>query len=102
MSYRMSYRNDELKIRHEHLTKKAIIYVRQSTKSQDLRNTGSKARQYDLFKLALELGWKHENVIVVDQDRAKSASSLNGREAFKGGTHRSRARPNRGNLLPYG
>lgn len=80
----MSYRNDELKIRREHLTKKAIIYVRQSTKSQDLRNTGSKARQYDLFKFALELGWGHEDVIVVDQDRAKSASSLNGREAFKG------------------
>src|ERR1043165_454574 len=80
----MSYRNDELKIRREHRSKKAIIYVRQSTRSQDRRNTGSKAQQYDLFKLAVELGWGHDDVIIADQDRAKSASSLNGREAFKG------------------
>lgn len=79
----MSTLNRDGKVRREHLARKAVVYVRQSTASQDRKNTGSKARQYDLVERAVEFGWAREDVVTVDQDRATSASSLNGREAFK-------------------
>lgn len=79
----MGILNSGGKVQHQHRSRKAVIYVRQSTISQERRNTGSKARQYDLVDLALQLGWTRENINVVDQDQATSASSLNGREAFK-------------------
>ena len=45
------------KLRNEHLTRPALVYVRQSTGIQVRDNTASAARQYQLAKRAQDLGW---------------------------------------------
>src|SRR5215203_3433629 len=67
-----------------HLTRKAVIYVRQSTPSQVLTNRESLKLQYALQKRATDLGWRAEDVEVVDADLGLSGSCAQEREGFKG------------------
>jgi len=71
------------KIRAEHLGRQALIYVRQSTLTQVRENLGSQARQYDLVRRALDLGWAKEQIVVVDQDQGRSGASVEGRDGFQ-------------------
>ncbi|MBD3251541.1 resolvase, partial [Candidatus Uhrbacteria bacterium] len=71
------------KIRADHLEKRALIYIRQSTLTQVKENVGSKARQYDLVQRAQDLGWGSEQVVVVDQDQGRSGASATGRNGFQ-------------------
>jgi DNA invertase Pin-like site-specific DNA recombinase len=71
------------KIQTEHLGRRALIYVRQSTLAQVRENVGSKARQYDLVQRALDLGWSREQIVVVDQDQGHSGASAEGRDGFQ-------------------
>lgn len=48
--------SDSAKITAAHLSRTAVIYVRQSTLVQVERNTESTARQYDLVHRARQLG----------------------------------------------
>ena len=60
------------KITADHLARKAIVYVRQSSAHQVRHNTGSQAWQYDLETRAKALGWPE--VTFVDQDLGLSGS----------------------------
>ena len=60
------------KITADHLARKAIVYVRQSSVHQVRHNTGSQAWQYDLETRAKALGWPE--VTFVDQDLGLSGS----------------------------
>jgi DNA invertase Pin-like site-specific DNA recombinase len=71
------------KIQPEHLQRRALIYIRQSTLAQVLENTASTARQYDLARCALELGWPQEQIVVIDQDQGCSGASATGRDGFQ-------------------
>src|SRR6516162_5337280 len=71
------------KITSSHLSRAAVIYVRQSTLIQLERNTESTARQYDLVNRALQLGWPREAIRVVDADLGVSGSVLGQREGFE-------------------
>ena len=66
------------KIRKQHLARKAVLYVRQSSPHQVARNEESRRLQYAMEDRLKELGW--EEVEVVDEDLGRSAA---------GGTHRS-------------
>src|SRR5881394_1768043 len=79
----MSNRPQTLKIRPDHLTRNAIIYVRQSTLLQVRENVGSTARQYDLVKRAHDLGWEQAAIQVIDQDQGQSGASSIGRDGFQ-------------------
>ncbi len=59
---------DSGKITSSHLSRAAVIYVRQSTLAQLERNTESTARQYDLVNRARQLGWPPEAIRVIDGD----------------------------------
>src|SRR5512140_1364550 len=72
------------KITASHLSRTAVIYVRQSTLIQVVRNTESTARQYDLVSRAGQLGWPPEAVRVVDGDLGVSGSVTSQRDAFEG------------------
>src|SRR4249919_1201686 len=72
------------KITSSHLSRAAVIYVRQSTLAQLERNTESTARQYDLVSRARQLGWPTEAVRVVDGDLGVSGSVTGQRDAFEG------------------
>src|SRR5215211_3570278 len=66
-----------------HLTRKAVIYVRQSTPNQVLTNRESLKLQYALKKRATELGWRADDVEVIDSDVGFTASEATNREGFK-------------------
>jgi DNA invertase Pin-like site-specific DNA recombinase len=51
------------KITPEHLTRRAIVYVRQSTPCQVTNNLESQRRQYALVERARQLGWSEARVI---------------------------------------
>jgi len=72
-----------LKLRNEHLTRPALVYVRQSTLMQVRDNTASTTRQYQLAKRAHDLGWSQHLVVVIDQDQGRSGSSSAGRDGFE-------------------
>src|SRR5487761_1490457 len=67
-----------------HLSRAAVIYVRQSTLAQVERNTESTMRQYDLAGRARQLGWPREAVRVVDGDLGISGSVTGQRDGFEG------------------
>ncbi len=60
------------KITIDHLTRGAVVYVRQSTMSQVLGNTESKRRQYGLADQARAAGFV--SVAVIDEDLGRSGS----------------------------
>jgi DNA invertase Pin-like site-specific DNA recombinase len=72
------------KITSSHLSRAAVIYVRQSTLVQVERNTESTARQYDLVNRAAQLGWPREAIRVVDGDLGISGSATGQRAGFEG------------------
>jgi len=72
------------KITASHLSRTAVIYVRQSTLAQVERNTESTARQYDLAARARQLGWPASAVRVIDGDLGISGSVTGQRGGFEG------------------
>jgi DNA invertase Pin-like site-specific DNA recombinase len=72
------------KIERQHLRRKAVVYVRQSTMAQVERNCESRERQYELAERAVALGWPAAEVVVVDEDQGRSARSRDGRRGFQG------------------
>ena len=71
------------KITAGHLQRQAMLYVRQSTLHQVLENRESTARQYALRERAIALGWKPEQIVVIDQDLGQSGASAVDREGFQ-------------------
>jgi DNA invertase Pin-like site-specific DNA recombinase len=69
------------KITSEHLARKAIVYVRQSTATQVRENLESQRRQYALVEHARSLGFG--DVELIDQDLGHSGSTLAGRMGFQ-------------------
>ena len=52
------------KIKPEHLARKAIVYLRQSSEKQVRQNTESQRLQYDVAERMRALGWKQVEIIV--------------------------------------
>ena len=59
----------------DHLRRKAIIYIRQSTMEQVRHNTGSTDFQRTQIEIAREYGWPDHLIQVIDQDLGRSGSS---------------------------
>jgi DNA invertase Pin-like site-specific DNA recombinase len=66
-----------------HLSREAVIYIRQSTPHQVISNQESQRLQYALKQRALDLGWHQGDVLVVDSDLGNSGSTAQGRDGFK-------------------
>ncbi len=71
------------KVTAAHLSRRALLYVRQSSLKQVIRNTESAIRQYDLRGKAISLGWDASQVTVIDIDQGQSGSSAADREGFQ-------------------
>jgi DNA invertase Pin-like site-specific DNA recombinase len=71
------------KLRTDHLTRPALIYIRQSTLMQVRENTASTARQYHLTQRVRDLGWPDHLIVVIDQDQGRSGASAVGRTGFE-------------------
>ena len=71
------------KITSDHLSRKAYLYVRQSSVKQIFEHGESTRRQYALRDRAVLLGWRNEDVVVIDTDLGQSGAHAEGREGFK-------------------
>ena len=71
------------KIADRHLSRQACIYVRQSTPAQVRSNQESTDRQYNLLNKARSLGWKAEQIRVLDRDLGQSGAAAAKRADFK-------------------
>ena len=65
-----------------HLSRKAVIYIRQSTPNQVLSNQESTRLQYALRQRALELGWHDHDIEVIDADLGLSAQTTSHRQGM--------------------
>ena len=70
------------KISSTHLSRCAFVYIRQSSTSQVEHNRESTDRQYRLVERAISLGWRADQVSVVDKDLGISGSGLAERSGF--------------------
>jgi DNA invertase Pin-like site-specific DNA recombinase len=71
------------KILGDHRSRRAFVYVRQSTPAQVLQNRSSTERQIGLAQLAAELGWSDAQIDVVTDDLGHSGRYTEGREGFQ-------------------
>ncbi len=75
-----------------HLTRRAIVYIRQSSVAQVIHNTGSAALQRDLSETLKEWGWDPLLIEVIDEDLGVSGSLPGLRHGFNALLDRMRAR----------
>src|ERR1700758_3201009 len=80
---RVTAMNSNSKITPGHLTKRAYLYIRQSTLRQVFENTESTQRQYALRQRAVVLGWPAERIEIIDCDQGQSGASTGEREGFQ-------------------
>lgn len=74
---------ESLKVQPHHLERGAYLYIRQSSMRQVIENVESTKRQYALRGRATALGWRDEQIIVVDNDQGESGASAAWREGFQ-------------------
>ena len=66
-----------------HQTRKALIYIRQSTPHQVLTNQESLRLQYALHQRAVDLGWRVADIEIIDADLGLTGAAAELREGFK-------------------
>ncbi len=69
------------KIQSQHVARKAVLYVRQSSQHQVLHNQESQRLQYAMQQRLKLLGWNE--IEVIDEDLGRSASGSDRRSGFK-------------------
>ena len=74
--------NERAKIMASHLSRHAIVYLRQSSAAQVEHNRESTDRQYALATKARDLGWPDDRIIVIDEDLGLSGSGSVARSGF--------------------
>jgi DNA invertase Pin-like site-specific DNA recombinase len=70
-------------IKPMHLSRRAVVYIRQSTPHQVVSNQESLRLQYALQQRAKELGWHEADIDVIDADLGISGASAALRGGFK-------------------
>ena len=71
------------KVTAAHLSRTALLYVRQSSLKQVIHNTESAIRQYDLRGKAISLGWAADQIAVTGTGQGQSGASAADREGFQ-------------------
>ena len=71
------------KIGKEHLSREAMVYIRQSSAHQVRDNRESGERQYSLVERAAALGWPAGSVTTIDEDQGRSGTTADHRHGFK-------------------
>ena len=71
------------KVKVQHLQRKAVIYIRQSSLHQVHEHEESKRQQYQLVALAQSLGWAETACEIIDDDQAVSAAQSYNRPGYQ-------------------
>jgi DNA invertase Pin-like site-specific DNA recombinase len=75
--------NGSQKVQPSHLSRQAVIYIRQSDPKQVRQNRESGHNQRALRERVLGLGWRKHQIALVDEDQGRSAKHTAGRDAFQ-------------------
>jgi DNA invertase Pin-like site-specific DNA recombinase len=75
--------NGSTKISASHLERQAVVYLRQSDPKQVRQNRESAVNQRALRERLRELGWKQQQISIIDGDQGVSAKQVAGRESFQ-------------------
>lgn len=75
--------NEASKVQPHHLERGAYLYIRQSSMRQVVENVESTKRQYALRGRATALGWRDDQIIVIDSDQGESGASASWRGGFQ-------------------
>lgn len=75
--------HSNLKVSAQHLQRKALLYVRQSTIRQVFEHGESTKRQYALRQRAIALGWSQDLIQIIDCDLGQSGTTSADREGFQ-------------------
>jgi len=75
--------NGSPKVQPTHQSRQAVIYIRQSDPKQVQRNRESGHNQRALRERVLELGWKKNQITLVEGDQGRSAKHAAGRDGFQ-------------------
>jgi DNA invertase Pin-like site-specific DNA recombinase len=75
--------NGSPKVQPSHQSRQAVIYIRQSDPKQVRQNRESGHNQRALQGRVLELGWRTNQIVLVDEDQGRSAKHTAGRDAFQ-------------------
>jgi DNA invertase Pin-like site-specific DNA recombinase len=75
--------NALIKVQPDHLSRQAVVYIRQSTAKQVQYNQESTRRQYQLAEQAREMGWPQPLVRIIDDDLGMSGASSEHRLGFQ-------------------
>src|ERR1700751_73525 len=75
--------NESLKVQPRHLERGAYLYDPQSLIRQGIVNLEGTTRSYALRGRASALGWRDDQIIVIDSDPGESGASASWREGFQ-------------------
>jgi DNA invertase Pin-like site-specific DNA recombinase len=75
--------SESSKVQPQHLERGAYLYIRQSSMRQVIENVESTKRQYALRSRAIGLGWRDDQIVVIDSDQGESGASAAWREGFQ-------------------
>lgn len=75
--------NGSGKIQTTHLERQAVVYIRQSDPKQVLKNRESGFNQRAQRERALELGWKKNQIVIIDEDQGQSGKETTARPGFQ-------------------
>jgi DNA invertase Pin-like site-specific DNA recombinase len=67
----------------DHLRRRAVLYIRQSSEEQVRENTGSTEYQRSLVAVAKRYGWPESRIEIIDDDLGRSGSSSEGRPGWQ-------------------
>ncbi|HEX6510007.1 MAG TPA: recombinase family protein [Chloroflexota bacterium] len=70
-------------VQPHHLSRQAVIYIRQSSPNQVLTHQESLRLQHALRQRAEQLGWSPANIQVIDADLGQTARTIVGRSGFQ-------------------
>lgn len=70
-------------VQTHHLSRQAVIYIRQSSPNQVLTHQESLRLQHALRQRAEQLGWSPVNIQVIDADLGQTARTTEGRSGFQ-------------------
>ncbi len=70
-------------VQSDHLKRRAVVYIRQSTEQQVCHNVESRRLQHAMREKARSLGWDDDRIDVVESDTGRTGRTIAGRTAYK-------------------
>lgn len=75
--------NPHPKIQPTHLSRQAVVYVRQSSIYQVQNHLESQKRQYALKDRAIKFGWQKDQILIIDEDLGISGARSENRPGYQ-------------------